>query len=122
MLVVAVLKIKMPDARMPTDIWIQAHVARLSSKGVPVVVLKRGDKNSGIIIVKINRIETGVDIFMQERDLSGNFIWQPALDGRRVEEPEAASFIERQAKYDPDIWIVEIEDREDHNLLEILEM
>ena len=86
------------------------------------MVLKRGDKNSGVIILKINRIETGVDIFMQERDLSGNFIWQPALDGRRVQDPEADSFIERQAKYDPDIWIVEIEDREDHSLLEILEM
>ena len=96
------------------------------------MVLKRGDKNSGVIyiddfyvgdkILKINRIETGIDIFMQERDLSGNFIWQPALDGRRVQDPEADSFIERQAKYDPDIWIVEIEDREGHSLLEILDM
>ena len=112
----------MPDARLPTDLWIQAHLARLSGKGVPVVVLKRGDKNSGIVIITINRIETGVDIFIQQRDLSGNLIWQPALDGRRVQYSEAKAFIKRQAKYDPDIWIVEVEDREDHSLLEILEM
>lgn len=112
----------MTDARMPTGLWVQAHLARLSSKGIPVVLVKRGDLNSGIVIVKVNRIEGGIDIFMQGRDAAGNFSWQPGIDGRRVDDLEADAFIKRQTAYDPDIWVIEIEDCEGCNPIEILDM
>ena len=47
---------------------------------------------------------------------------RPALEGRLVAEIEADEFIERQRRYDPDIWIVEVEDRENRNLFETPEM
>lgn len=112
----------MSDARLPTELWVKAHVARCSAIGVPVVVLKRGDRNSGIVILKLNRFETGFDVLIQGRNEDGALVWQPALEGRRVDEAEAEAFIERQQKYDPDIWVIEIEDREERNLFENPEM
>lgn len=112
----------MSGARLPTELWVKAHIARCSALGVPVAVLRRGDKNNGIVILKLNRLEAGVDVLIQGRNEAGALVWQPALDGRRVDETEANAFIERQRKYDPDIWVIEVEDREERNLFENPEM
>ncbi|MBO44941.1 MAG: hypothetical protein CMM28_14580 [Rhodospirillaceae bacterium] len=105
-------------ARLPTNLWVKAHIAKCSALGVPVGVLHRGDPHSGIVVLKLNRLEAGCDILVQGRNERGALVWQPALEGRRVEEPEADAFIERQRQYDPDVWVIEVEDREERNLFE----
>ncbi|HAA92818.1 MAG TPA: DUF1491 domain-containing protein [Rhodospirillaceae bacterium] len=112
----------MSNARLPTELWVKAHIARCSSIGVPITVIKRGDPDSGIVILKLNRFEAGWEVQMQGRDENGAVVWQPALEGRRVQETDADAFIERQRNYDPDIWVIEIEDREERNLFENQEM
>ena len=112
----------MSEARLPTELWVKAHIARCSAIGVPVAVLRRGDLNSGIVILKLNRFEAGFDVLIQGRNEDGALVWLPALEGRSVDEAEADAFIERQQKYDPDIWVIEIEDREERNLFENPEM
>ena len=41
----------------------------------------------------------------------GERAWARPL-GESTDEAKAAAYFERQIKYDPDIWIVEIEDRQ----------
>jgi hypothetical protein len=110
----------MSDVRLPTELWVRAQIARCSAIGVPVTVVNRGDKHSGIVLLKLNRLEAGCDVLIQARGLDGALFWQPALDGRRVPEAAANDFIRRQRQYDPDLWVIEVEDREERNLMETL--
>ena len=47
----------------------------------------------------------------QMRNLDGKLGWLEALDGRLVPETEANAYIARQTERDPDLWVVEIEDK-----------
>lgn len=100
----------MPE-RLPTGLWVKAHAARCSVEGTPMVVARRGDPHRGVVLVKIHVLQQGFRIVMQARDLEGELVWSPAFEDRIVPEFEADEYIERQVSYDPDLWIVEIETR-----------
>ena len=102
----------MVEGRLPTELWVKAHVKRCSVAGVPVIVARRGDPHSGIVILKLNQLEAGCRVMSQMRDLEGKLGWLEALDGALVPEAEADAYIARQAERDPDLWVIEIEDRE----------
>ncbi len=97
-------------ARLPTGLWVQAHTARCSAAGIPVTVLRRGDADRGMVIVKLRRRDGDVRLVTQTRDMDGTLVWTSVFEGRFVNEAEAGEFVDRQASYDPDIWIIEVED------------
>ena len=107
----AVRLISMVEGRLPTDLWVKAHVKRCSVEGVPVIVARRGDPHSGIVILKLNQLDQGCRVMSQMRDLDGKLGWMGALEGALVSEAEADAYITRQAERDPDLWVIEIEDR-----------
>jgi hypothetical protein len=103
------------DGRIPTELWVKAHLRRLSALGTPAVVARRGDRHGGIVILKVNQLDLGCRVLTQTRDLDGVLCWLAALDGRLVAEPEADNYISRQTARDPDLWVVEVEARDgDH--------
>jgi len=108
----------MVEGRLPTELWVKAHVRRCSGAGVPVVIARRGDPHSGIVIVKLNQLESGCRVMTQMRGLDGRLGWMAALDGKLVPESEADEYISRQTARDPDLWVIEIEDREGRHLVD----
>lgn len=105
----------MTDGRIPTELWVKAHLRRLSAQGVPAVIARRGDRHGGMVILKVNRLDLGCRVLTQTRDLDGELCWMPALKGELVPESEADDYIARQTARDRDLWVVEIEARDgDH--------
>lgn len=102
----------MSDDRLPTDVWVMAHVRRCSAEGIPVVVARRGEAKGGTLLLKINLYEAGCRVLSQARDLDGALGWLPAFQGAPVPEAQADDYIARAVARDPDLWVVEIEDRE----------
>ena len=102
----------MADNRIPTELWVKAHLRRLSATGAPVVVARRGDPHGGMVILKVNRLDLGCRVLVQTRDLDGVLCWMPALKGDLVPEADADDYITRQTARDPDLWVVEVEARD----------
>src|SRR3546814_4794589 len=71
----------MSEGRLPTETWVMAHVRRCNGEGVPAMVVRRGDRQGGIVVLKINQIEAGCRVFTQTRGLDGDLAWLPALNG-----------------------------------------
>lgn len=97
--------------RLPTDVWVMAHVRQCNSEGIPATVARKGEAKGGTLILKINQLEDGCRVLSQARDLDGNLGWLAAFKGELVPEPEADAYIARAVQRDPDLWVVEIEDR-----------
>lgn len=102
----------MSDDRLPTDLWVMAHVRRLSAEGTPVVVVRKGEAKGGTLLLKLNQLAEGCRVLSQARDLDGNLGWLAAFQGALVAEAEADAYIARAVARDPDLWVVEIEHRD----------
>lgn len=102
----------MSDNRLPTDLWVSAGLRRASDENVPIAVMRRGERQSGTVILKLNQLDRGCRILTQTRDLDGQLTWFGALDGAAVPDAEAEAYIARAVERDPDIWVIEIEHRE----------
>lgn len=99
------------DNRIPVYLWIEAEIRRLASEGVGVYVTARGDKTGGILLQKIANMAGQCRLLIQQRDMSGKLTWVSALPEALVEEKVADDYILRSIARDPDLWVVEIEDR-----------
>lgn len=108
----------MSDDRLPTALFLEAHFRRLTAEGSFYYIVNKGAYASGTIIVKINGLENGCVLLQQQRDFDGNLGWMNLFKGRAVEEFEVDAYIQRAIHRDPDVWVVEIEDRKLKNPFE----
>lgn len=99
------------ETRIPTHLWVEAEVRRLSGQGLGVYVAARGDKAGGMVIQKISDMGGNCRLRGQQRDLLGQLVWIDILQDEIVPESEADAYIKRAVGRDPDLWVVEIEDR-----------
>ncbi len=82
------------------------------------MVVRKGNRLSGALLLKISRHQDGCRVLSQMRDLDGAMGWMAAFDGACVPEADADAYIERAISRDPDLWVIEIEDRDGRNPFE----
>lgn len=101
----------MSEARLKTQFVVQAAVRLCGQRATPVAVTRRGDDDAGTIVVKLNQFDLGCTVLVETRAPDGSRAWLRATGAAPVAEAVADAYIARQAKRDPDLWVVEIEDR-----------
>lgn len=97
------------DARLPTRLEVTAMIRAVEVAGGFATVLKKGESDSGSLLVVI--CERGGDSILYERmpDLSGGRKW---AESRRSEPENPFDFndyVERRGTQDPDCWVVELD-------------
>jgi hypothetical protein len=97
------------EARLKTGLWIRALIRRCDLAAVAVAVAARGDVDSGAVLLKFSDRDAGCSVLAQVRGRDGELVWMRATGPKPVAEAEADSYIARQRRRDPDIWVVEIE-------------
>ena len=104
--------------RLKSEIWAMALIRRCAAVDVPAVLVRRGDASAGVVLVKVNRLGAGCTVYSPTTQGDGSRAWLAATGADPVEETEADAYIERQVGYDPDLWVIEIEDREGRHFLD----
>ncbi|WP_212523729.1 DUF1491 family protein [Actibacterium sp. MT2.3-13A] len=103
-------------ARLTSDIWVSAYLARLRLADIPAFVVTRGDATAGAVLVKLNTLDGQARVYQRSFDLmSGERVWMVLAEGP---EPEVDEAIARQRGFDPDLWVIEVEDRQGRHLLD----
>jgi hypothetical protein len=100
--------------RLKSELWVKAYIRRCQIEGAAAVLARRGDADAGAIYVKVSRLDgtallfgpapAGLDEAREDRR------WVPSLQRTPVSESEADDYLQRQIAFDPDIWIVAVED------------
>jgi hypothetical protein len=112
--------------RLKTALWVAAYLRRCQVEGVIAVVRRRGAEEAGAVFVRISRLDGTSDLFGPapqsevnaaqpvDRAFSAILAVQPA--------PDAAieAYLAREVKFDPDVWILEVEDRGGRHFLDIV--
>lgn len=112
--------------RLKSALWVAAYLRRCHVEGVFAAVRRRGAEESGAVFVCISRLDGTSDLFGPapqsafdatpgtDRLFSASLAKQPAPDA------DVEAYLGRELKFDPDIWIVEVEDRTGRNFLEVV--
>ncbi len=108
----------MRQARLKSELWIQAHIRRCQSAGAFCVVARRGDADAGAIAVRIYLARDEIRLLMQSMDFEGNAVWRDVFGGP-VAQSRVDERLEKEARYDPDMWVIEIEGCDGAAYLEI---
>ena len=102
--------------RLTAEFWVHAYLARLRSHDIPAFVTAHGDDTGGAVLVKLNTLDGMAAAYQRSFDLlSGARMWHCLIDGP---EAEVDAAIQRQRGFDPDLWVVEVEDRAGRHLLD----
>lgn len=108
--------------RLKADIWVNAYLRRCNAEGADAVLVRRGDADAGAIYIKASRLDGTATLFgpapagldSQDSDRA----WVPLLPTAQSSEADCDSYLERQLEYDPDIWIIVVEDKRGRHFLD----
>ncbi len=102
--------------RLTADIWVSAYLNRLRLANIPAFVTAKGDATAGAVLVKLNTLDGKAQVFQRSFDLMSNERTWVVLSEGDDREVEAA--LEKQKSFDPDLWVIEVEDRQGRHLLD----
>ena len=97
------------EPRLKSKVWIQSLIRRCDLAAISAAVVARGDDDAGAILLKFNGRDSGCSVLAQVRGPDGELVWMRATGPAPVAEADAESYIERQRRRDPDLWVIEIE-------------
>ncbi|WP_425411050.1 DUF1491 family protein [Hyphococcus sp.] len=111
----------MTEPRLKTEIRVSAHLRRAQGAGAFATIVRRGDPDAGAVAVKVYIARGDARLYTQSRDMDGNAVWrEPFESDQQTEDMEEKidAWLARETAIDPDLWIVEIEDREGRAFLD----
>jgi len=101
---------------LSTDIWVAALIRRAELDGAFAMVLRKGDARAGAVLVKVlNRPEGTAKLYAEATRLDGERVWMQPQPSQL--EPDLDAYVERAIRVDPDLWVVEIDDRQARHFL-----
>lgn len=103
-------------SRLTARFWVDAYLARLQLQNIPAFVVAHGDDTAGTVLVKLNTLDQQASLYQRSYDLMADEQkWAVLLADS---EPEVDAAIARQRSFDPDLWVIEVEDRQGRHLLD----
>jgi len=101
---------------LSSDLWVSALIRRAQIEGAYATVVKKGDERAGSVIVKAYDTSTRTArLYTEAFGTDGDRLWiQPVTNDS---ESELDAYIARQRGYDPDLWVVEIEDKQGRHFI-----
>ncbi len=106
----------MTAARLASGIWVAAYLTRLRLSDIAHYVTARGDDTAGAVVVKLATLDGQAQAFQRSFDLqTERRVWVTLAAGP---ESEVDALLKRQRARDPDLWIIEVEDRQGRTLLD----
>ena len=102
--------------RLRSDIWVAAYLRRCGVEGVSAVLRRRGAAEAGAIFVKIDHLNGRATLYgpapqseAVELKPGVERIFARAHREEWIDSDAADARLEREIAFDPDLWIVEVE-------------
>lgn len=102
--------------RLASGLWVSAYLTRLRLADIPVYVVARGDETAGAVVVKCATLDGQARAWQRSYDFaSDSRVWVVLAEGA---EPDVDAVVARARRADPDLWVLELEDRQGRTLLD----
>ena len=103
---------------LKTDFWVSALIRRAEIGGAFAGIVRKGDADAGAVLVKVATLDGRARLYAPAQDGQGERIWLDLSAGSLGEdEKEIDAYARKRAASDPDLWVVEIEDKAGRSFL-----
>jgi hypothetical protein len=113
--------------RLKSGIWVAAYLRRCSAEGAFAAVRRRGAEEAGAVFILVNRLDGSAVLYgpapqaVFEDARPVDRLFTPLLGAAApVPASEAEARMAREIRFDPDLWLVEVEDRAGRHFLDHL--
>ena len=111
--------------RLKTSIWVAAYLRRCQGAGVFGAVRRRGADEGGAVFVKVALMNGTAQLYApapqslydDSRPIERFFV---PVTPQPVAESDIEERLAKELRFDPDVWIIETEDKEGRHFLEIV--
>ena len=99
----------MSRERVPTNLEVTGLLRQVEAQGGFATVIRRGDPERGALLLLVS--ERGNHVACLERVLvmDGTYNWQRTGPTDSSKSQEVSDFLAKRARFDPDIWVVELD-------------
>jgi hypothetical protein len=105
-------------AELKTEVWASALIRRASTVGVFAAVARKGDADAGAVLVKVATLDGRARLYAPAVGGGGERIWLDLSAGALGDtEANVDLYIQRRAATDPDLWVIEVEDKKGRHFL-----
>jgi hypothetical protein len=114
----------MMGQRLRTDIWVAALRRRAEAAGAYVSIARRGAEEAGTVYVLVNRGDGRCDLYgpapQSVFEEGGSLDRLFSLLAGASSEEETRTRMDQELRFDPDLWLIDIQDREGRPFLDIV--
>ena len=89
----------MAEPRLKAGLWVKAALRMADRDGRSGVVLRKGDADSGGVLVVLSQVRTS----------DGALAWMRGTGAAAVDQAAVDAYVERQMRFDPDVWVLEFD-------------
>ncbi|HYF53190.1 MAG TPA: DUF1491 family protein [Salinarimonas sp.] len=109
-------------ARLTAAFFAAALLRRSDLEGASGMLRRRGAAEAGAVFVKVDRLDGTADLYGPApqslvSDGRGERLFAPVLE--RAAPADVEERMRREIRFDPDLWFVEIEDRQGRCFLDL---
>lgn len=110
--------------RLKSSIWVAAYLRRCQTEGIFGAVRRRGAEEAGAVFVKLALLDGNAQLFTPapqtayDESRPSERVFAPSSP-QPVPEPDVEARLVKEVRFDPDAWIVEIEDRGGRHFLDL---
>ena len=114
--------------RLRSDIWVSAFLRRSAFEGITAVLRKRGAAEAGAIFIMIDRLDGSCALYgpapqseVPDADAARGVErrWSRLHKAEWLTPPEAEARLTKEMRFDGDLWVVEVEDRQGRVLFDV---
>ena len=105
--------------RLKADLWVMAYVRTCNATGAASYVVRKGDEHAGSIFIRISHLNGTSKLYAPAAaglaEVAVERRWSRRL---QATDAEIDALIAREINIDPDLWLIEVEDRQGRHFLD----
>ena len=108
--------------RLKSHIWIHAYIRACAAANCPAFVVRHGDDDAGAPFIKINHLNGTASLYGPApagiSDTTPGQRFTVYMSPPNATEKAVDAYLDRQREYDPDLWVIEVEDAKMRHFLD----
>lgn len=108
--------------RVTSGLFVSAYIRRCNLEGATAALVKRGSEEAGAIFVTVDRLDGSVDLYAPAPQTAfderpDERLFQCVME--RASPADVEQRLARERRFDSDLWVVAVEDRNGRCFLDI---